>query len=109
MRDRIPETDWKLLRELHPIALERFCERVLAEIGGIVADERQRARERYAAVFKLVKRRDSELAVAFDDLRRTTAMLRLACIQSHGLWTDEELARFSSQTREVLREWLAER
>jgi hypothetical protein len=27
MRD-IKETDWKVLRRLHPLALERFCQRV---------------------------------------------------------------------------------
>lgn len=31
----IPEADWKVLRRLHPLALERFCERVLCEIDGI--------------------------------------------------------------------------
>jgi hypothetical protein len=28
----IEEPDWKVLRRVHPLALERFCERVLAEI-----------------------------------------------------------------------------
>ena len=28
----IAEADWKVLRRVHPLALERYCERVLAEI-----------------------------------------------------------------------------
>jgi hypothetical protein len=31
----IKEPDWKVLRRVHPLALERFCEGVLAEIGRI--------------------------------------------------------------------------
>jgi hypothetical protein len=29
------ELDWKILRRVHPLALERFCKRVLAEIDRI--------------------------------------------------------------------------
>ena len=29
MSREISEADWKLFRQLHPLALERFCERVL--------------------------------------------------------------------------------
>ena len=32
MRREIKEFDWKILRRLHSLALERFCERVIAEI-----------------------------------------------------------------------------
>ncbi len=28
----ISEPDWKLYRQLHPIALERFCQRVLSDL-----------------------------------------------------------------------------
>ena len=31
----IPERDWKLFRQLQPLALERFCEKVLSEIRDI--------------------------------------------------------------------------
>jgi hypothetical protein len=35
-------------------------------------------------------------------MRRSTAFIQLAIIQSYGVLTDEEIARFSSETREVL-------
>jgi len=28
----IKESDWKLFRRLHPVALERFCKQVIEEI-----------------------------------------------------------------------------
>jgi hypothetical protein len=34
----IKEPDWKVLRRVHPLALERFCERVLAEIDRVSRD-----------------------------------------------------------------------
>jgi hypothetical protein len=57
-------------------------------------------------VFELLQQRDKELAEAFDDLRRSTAWRQLAVIRSHGLLTEEELARFSPQTQAAVQAWL---
>jgi hypothetical protein len=100
MTRQISESDWKLFRQLHPVALERFCEGVLSELGPLLAsDTGKSAHERYVALYRLLERRDKELAEAFDDLSRSTAPLRLAVIRSRGLLTEEEFARFSSETR----------
>ncbi|MCI0335284.1 MAG: hypothetical protein L0228_18905 [Planctomycetes bacterium] len=58
--------------------------------------------ERYLAVFDLINRRNDEMADAFDDMRRSTALLRLACIQSHRLLSDDEFGRFSEATRHAI-------
>ena len=99
MSNQIREADWKVLRELMPIALERFCERVLSEVCTVALETGKSAR-RYLAVFKLIHRRDDEMADAFNDVRRSRAMLRLACIKFLDVLTEEELARFSPETRE---------
>ena len=99
MTREISESDWKIFRQLHPIALERFCERVLSEIGPLTSETGKSAHERYLAVFKLLQRRDKELAEAFDDLRRSSAWYQLAVIRARGLLTEEEFARFSPETR----------
>ena len=99
MSDEIPEADWKTFRELRTVALERFCERVLAELVKLATDSPGSNHERYLAVYQLIKKRDKELAGAFDDFRRSTAVRQIAIIQSRGLWTEEELARFSAETR----------
>jgi len=98
MTRQISEADWRVFRQLRAIALERFYGRVLSEIDGLVSDTGKSARERYQAVFELIQLRDSELADAFDDPRRSTAVLQLARIQSHELLIQEELARFSPET-----------
>ena len=101
MKD-IPESDWKLLRQLHPLALDRFCERVLSEVARLASATDTNPHERYLAVFDLIDRRNGELGVAFDDMRRSTALRSLACIRSHHLLTDEEFGRFSATTRNAV-------
>jgi hypothetical protein len=63
----IPESDWKLFRQLHPIALNRFCEQVLADIARIVANEKATPHERYLKIYKLVEQRDRIIGEAFND------------------------------------------
>jgi hypothetical protein len=95
----IRESDWKLFRQLHRVALERFCEQVLSEIVSAASDASQTSHERYLVVYELVHRRNQELADAFDDLRRSTAIQKLADIQSHKLLTEEEMSRFGVEAR----------
>ena len=99
MERGIHESDWKLFRKLQPLALDRFCQRVLAEIGQLVADAGKSDHERYLAVYKLLQGRDEELADAFNDPRRSTAVIQLARIQFQELLSDEEFACFSPETR----------
>jgi hypothetical protein len=105
MSRELLESDWKALRALHPIALERFCRRVLDEIQQAVADTDKSSHERLLDVFDLARRRRREMRDAFDDMRRSRAFERLVSIQFHRLLTDEEMERFSPQMRESVRSW----
>jgi hypothetical protein len=99
MSDAILESDWKIFRQLRPIALDRFCERILLEINRLASDANKTHHERYLAIFQLIRRRDEEVADAFNDFRRSTAVRQLARIQMHDLFTEEEMGRFSAETR----------
>jgi len=104
MRD-IPERDWRVLRELMPIALERYCRGVLKEaaaLAGGSGDTGGGYHDRYLALFKLLRERDGELGNAFNDLKRSTALFKLTCMRRLGLLTDEEFAGFSQETRELV-------
>jgi hypothetical protein len=102
MRDQIRESDWKILRDLKQLALERLCERILGEIAAVAIATSRGAHERYLDVFELIGRRNREIANAFDDLRRSNAIIKLATMRSYGLLTDEEFQRFSDETREIV-------
>ncbi len=105
----IPESDWKLFRQLHPIALNRFCEQVLADIAHIVADTKVTPHERYLRIYKLVEQRDQTIGEAFNDLRRSTAIMRLLTICSHHLITEDEIGRFTQETRDVISRFSTQR
>jgi len=97
----IPESDWKLLRRVHPLAVERFCERVLAEIEGVV-HRGHSAHRRYLDIYEIVQQRDRQIASIFDDPKRSRALTMLAQIHTEGLLTDEEFKGLSRETRSAL-------
>lgn len=102
----IKESDWKVFRELRPTALERFCQRILDEIQRVSVDVTQSPHQRYLAVYELIRRRDREIANAFNGPRRSAAIQQLLSIRSHRLLTEEELGRFSPELRELVRSGL---
>ena len=95
-----PESDWKLLRSLHRAALERFCARVLDECAVVMRDDNLSAHDRYLRLVRLVRERDDAIAAAFDDLRRSTAIRRLAGIINLEVVSRVELGQFTVATRE---------
>ena len=98
----IPESDWKLFRQLHSLALDRYCQRILQEIERISGDTKRTPHQRYLAIFKLIERKDADLGRAFNDPRRSTAFMQLAIIYSYGVITGEEIMRFTPETRDVV-------
>ncbi|WP_165228320.1 peptide ABC transporter substrate-binding protein [Aquisphaera insulae] len=98
----INESDWKAMRKLTPVALDRFCQRILAEVASISADGTMSPHQRYLAIHEQIQKRDRDMANAFNDARRSTAIVQLACLRRHELITDAEFAEFSPETREIL-------
>jgi hypothetical protein len=101
------EPDWKLLRQLSSVALDRFCNRVLEEVRTLTSQPGKTNHERYLAVYKRLQRRDRELANAFNDLRRSTAFAQLACMCQLKLITDEEFEEFSDRARGAVQLFLS--
>lgn len=97
-----PESDWKVFRKLQDGALERFCERVLAEIGRVASDPGKSHHQRYLEICRLLDRRDDELARAFNNPRRSTAFSQLVAIHTYGLVTEEDLSRFTPETQALV-------
>jgi hypothetical protein len=95
-----PESDWKIFRELRAVALERFCDRVLTDIERVASDRNRAAYDRYIEIYRVIQRRDRELARAFDAPRRSQATMQLAVISSLELVTQEEISRLTPATRD---------
>jgi hypothetical protein len=95
----ITQPDWKLLRGLKDVALDRYCRRVLEEVAELAADASRPSHERYLELYGQIQARDQALASAFNGLSRSTAVYRLASMRGLDLITDEEYEQFSSETR----------
>lgn len=102
MAREISESDWKVVKQLHAVALDRFCERVLSEVDAIAADASRTSHQRYLALFETVQRRNKEMANFFDDLRRSTALLQIAALRNRGLLEGGEFMRLSEETRALV-------
>lgn len=102
MQHGYPERDWKAFRELREVALERFCERVLAGVEAYRLDRRRSSHERYLALYRWLGERNEEMAAAFDDPKRSQMLRQLIAIRQLDLLTDEELGRFTLETRELI-------
>ena len=98
----IKEPDWKVLRRVHPLALERLCERVLAEVDRVSRDGTKGHHERYLQIFRIIQQRDREIARLFDNPRRSDALTMLAQIRSQGLLTEDEFSSLSPETRDAI-------
>lgn len=103
----IKESDWKLFRRLRALALERFCERVLNDIARRSSASSKSFHQRYLEIYRLIQRRDRELADAFNNPRRSVAIQQLTVIYADGLLSEEEFARFSAETRSAVEAFLA--
>jgi hypothetical protein len=109
MSRSVPESDWKLFRQVRSLALERYCERVLEEISRIAANASSTSHERYLEIYKVLHQRDRTLADLFNDARRSTAIHQLLSICADGLLADDEIARFTPETRDLIRRFSANR
>lgn len=95
----VPERDWKVLCELKPLALARYCDRVLDEVIALASDRASGSHARYLAIFQLIAERNDTLAAAFDDLSRSKALPKLTAMRRLGLFKEEEFSRFGDETR----------
>jgi hypothetical protein len=99
MSSDIPEADWRLFKEVHQRLLERYCSRILEEMATLSRGAEGTAHDRYLKVYKLMQKRDKQIAHAFNDFRRSTAVMQLAIMRRMKLLTDADLTMFSEPTR----------
>jgi len=102
MPTTIRESDWKILRDLKPELLDRLCQRILDEVTAVASDPDQAAHAKYLKIFRLIESRDEDVANAFNDLKRSNALFKLATMEHLGLINRDELARFSQETHDFL-------
>ena len=103
MAGEISEADWRVFRELKPIALDRLCARVLAEMTAIQADATRTNHQRFLAVYARINEGNDDVAAIFNGMSRSRASLQLHLMIRHGLLTPDEISRFSAPFRDSCR------
>ena len=103
-----PESDWKHLSRLKPLALDRLCQRILTEAQALIAAAAEGEHHRaYLALYRHIQAQDRVVADCFNDWRRSQAIFLLMHWRQHRLLTDEEFAGFSAETQDGVDSWLS--
>jgi len=97
-----PESDWKTLSRLKPLALDRLCQRILIESEDIIVRANEGGfHKAYLELYKHIHANDKRLGNCFNDWKRSQAFFILASWRREKLITDEEFAAFSTETRAI--------
>ena len=99
MSKNIPESDWKQFRKTHETLLKRYCQETIEHIQQNASNSSCAPHELYLKIYKYIQKRDKEMAYAFDDFRRSTALMQLVIMLRIGLLTDDDLVCFSDETQ----------
>lgn len=107
MQRNFPESDWKTLSRLKPLALDRLCRRILQKSGNIL-DRAQEGghHQAYLSLYKHIHASDEKIANCFNDWRRSSALEILINWRLENLLTEEEFAAFNSETRTIVNGFL---
>lgn len=98
----IPESDWKKLKSLKEINLQRACERILERIEKVAESRGGQSYKAYLEIWKIMEHEDTQISKMFDDLKRSTALFKLALWRANGVITEEELSQFTKETRDKI-------
>ena len=107
MEELIVDADWKMLRELHPVVMDRFCQRHLDNVSKMINTTTVGAHQRYKDIVGLMKSFENLMNLLFADFRRSDGLMKLAGLREAKLVTDEEYARFGEATHRWVEEFLA--
>ena len=102
----IKESDWKIYRQLQPVILDRYCQWIISEIDRVSKQPETSNHDKYLEIFSLMKKHDREIALLFDNTRRSNAIEQLVGLKSRGLIEDEEFAQLGKETQDRVVELL---
>ncbi len=107
MTQHIPESDWKKLRDIRPLALQRFCQKTLLGLKEHLQKDGalDNAHETYLKIFKHIHEEDKVLTGLFDDWRRSTVHMTLMGWLREGLLTENEFNTLSEETKSLMQQW----
>lgn len=99
MSDDISEKDWKKLRSLQDQALNIACERIFHKINKVIESRGAESHKYYLKLWKVLQKEDKEISLMFDDLKRSTAIFKLAAWKRNGVLSIEDFEKLTEETQ----------
>jgi hypothetical protein len=97
----ISESDWKKFKKMKEEALERFCGTILNDVSeGLESKDNPTNHGKYLYLYKLIEIYDKQVALLFNDHRRSKATIQLMMLRQEGLVNEEDLQGLSNEFKE---------
>lgn len=101
--NKIPESDWMLLRKLKEEKLALACEKAFERFIDIIENRGSESHKAYLKLYEAVDDEDFKIARMFNDSRRRNARSKLANWYRYGVLNEGELLQFSERTQFSIR------
>jgi hypothetical protein len=106
MSEHLPEQDWKRWQKLAPTLLNRFCDSVVENAAGFATGEAS-GHDKFLALYRFLGESNDDIAVVFDNRRRSSALFQIAAAVVRGIMSESELKSLSGETQERVRRIVA--
>ena len=95
----IKESDWKYLGKIKDIIINRHCDAILEALELFIKNIEGAEHQTYLQIYSLVERKDKEIAITYNDLKRSNAIEKICHMRRHLAMTDEEFSKFSDEKK----------
>lgn len=98
----IKESDWKYLRKIKDEILNRHCDAILEAVDLIIQNRKGAEHKSYIQIYSLINKKDDEIAITYNDLKRSNAIEKICNMRRHLAMTDDEFSKFSEETQNIV-------
>ena len=95
----ILESDWKKLQAVKDDLLNIFCARIFEKINKIIKEQSGNEHKAYLKLWKILEKEDQEIAIMFNDFKRSNALQKLAVWKRNGVISDDYFSMLSNETQ----------
>lgn len=98
----LKESDWKYLRKIKDEILNRHCDAILETVELIIQNRKGAEHKSYIQIYSLINKKDDEIAITYNDLKRSNAIEKICHMRRNLAMTDDEFSKFSEETQNIV-------
>ena len=103
--NEVIESDWKYFRSQLDTWRERYLSKVNQKLASILSDNKLNETDKFWKIKKACEQKERVLFNCFDDIRRSTMILRLAEMYKNKVITTEDLQAFQDESIKQVENW----